>query len=499
MATEIPSSVQTSQTVEDLTKALRRMDLETEAKTALLALQLKAEQEKSRTLERMLQEKEDVQELQERVKTAEETEMRLRTELVKMTRRSVLITEDERLQARGKELETENFLLSQKVKSLEKQIKDVKSSAVISIQLALVREKETSLLDFSSKCELLTSENSSLQKSTEELKKLRDEAQKQMFEIQTNFEINEKNAKEAAKRANEEISELKEKTRKLISENREKDEEIIALQAKISEIRSYKGQIFDDVKELEANLSSLQDTIQTLRKQIGEKNKAIETLEYELNCLKQEGRDVAGLMENKRKNGEVISDLREKSRKLDEEMMTLSMNLVNSRQENQTLIAKIASMERDRATLLELNEELRSKLVEAEAELKYTDERVKQVRENTKEEMMSRIIALKQEKVELESKLDELQDTIDMQKKSFFEAPSLMDELKQLEDVGGYRRMSILPGSNPAQEKQIESLKLELVRNDIERKRVPTPDISSRNRIFTSRKRKFSLEINAKW
>jgi len=77
---------------------------------------------------------------------------------------------------------------------------------------------------------------------------------------------------------------------------------------------------------------------------------------------------------------------------------------------------------------------------------------------------MSRIISLKQDKVDLESRLEELQDTIDIQKRSFFDAPSLQDELRQLEDTGGYKpsRMSVFPATSGL-EKQIEQLKVELV------------------------------------
>lgn len=116
--------------IEELTRELRRLQLESDGKVATLTTQLRAEQEKSRALEEALHGKEDTAELQGRVKEAEETEKKLRTELVRMTRRSVLITEEDSVKARLRELETENFLLNQKVKGLEKQVKDVKASAV---------------------------------------------------------------------------------------------------------------------------------------------------------------------------------------------------------------------------------------------------------------------------------------------------------------------------------------------------------------------------------
>ncbi len=116
--------------IEELTRELRRLQLESEGKVAALTTQLRAEQEKSRALEEALQGKADTTELQDRVIEAEETEKKLRTELVRMTRRSVLITEEDSFKARQRELETENFLLNQKVKGLERQVKDVKASAV---------------------------------------------------------------------------------------------------------------------------------------------------------------------------------------------------------------------------------------------------------------------------------------------------------------------------------------------------------------------------------
>lgn len=130
MADIAAASVLEQAKIEELTRELRRIQLDSESKVAALTTQLRAEQEKSKALEATLQGKADTSELQGRVKEAEETEKKLRTELVRMTRKSLLITEEDPLKARLRELETENFLLSQKAKGLEKQVKDVKASAV---------------------------------------------------------------------------------------------------------------------------------------------------------------------------------------------------------------------------------------------------------------------------------------------------------------------------------------------------------------------------------
>ena len=130
MADSAAASVLEQAKIEELTRELRRFQLDSESKVATLMTQLRAEQEKSKALESALQSKADTTELQGRVKDAEETEQNLRTELVRMTRKSLLITEEDPVKARLRELETENFLLSQKAKGLEKQLKDVKASAV---------------------------------------------------------------------------------------------------------------------------------------------------------------------------------------------------------------------------------------------------------------------------------------------------------------------------------------------------------------------------------
>ena len=130
MADSAAASVLEQAKIEELTRELRRFQLDSESKVATLMTQLRAEQEKSKALESALQSKADTTELQGRVKDAEETEKKLRTELVRMTRKSLLITEEDPVKARLRELETENFLLSQKAKGLEKQLKDVKASAV---------------------------------------------------------------------------------------------------------------------------------------------------------------------------------------------------------------------------------------------------------------------------------------------------------------------------------------------------------------------------------
>jgi len=130
MADSAAASVLEQAKIEELTRELRRFQMDSESKVATLMTQLRAEQEKSKALESALQSKADTAELQGRVKDAEETEKKLRTELVRMTRKSLLITEEDPVKARLRELETENFLLSQKAKGLEKQLKDVKASAV---------------------------------------------------------------------------------------------------------------------------------------------------------------------------------------------------------------------------------------------------------------------------------------------------------------------------------------------------------------------------------
>ena len=74
---------------------------------------------------------------------------------------------------------------------------------------------------------------------------------------------------------------------------------------------------------------------------------------------------------------------------------------------------------------------------------------------------MTRIITLKQEKLDLAARLEELQDFIDIQKRSVLEAPSLMDELSQLEEVSSPKQLRLSPAIDS---KQLEGLKVDLVR-----------------------------------
>ena len=240
----------------------------------------------------------------------------------------------------------------------------------------------------------------------------------------------------------------------------EKDEELQSLHHKLSETRTSKGQIFEDVQMLEENLSQMQDTIQNLRKQLSDKTKEIETLEYELNCYRQQGKNMQELMENRRKNGEVISGLKEKEREMDGQLEILTDNLRNLKRENHELVQKIASFEREKQSLLDTNESLRSQIADLSAELKLSIDQTKRVKEDTKHEMMSRIVALKQEKLAVETRLRELQDFIDVQKRSILDAPSLMEELAQLEDVSS-------PKIQRNNEKQVESLTREIEEKDL--------------------------------
>ena len=261
-----------------------------------------------------------------------------------------------------------------------------------------------------------------------------------------------------------ETSELSDRISRLELRLTEKDDELHAMQRKVSEAKSYKGQIFDDVQMLEENLTQMQDTISTLRKQLAEKTKEIEALEYELNCSRQESKNFQELVDARRKNGEVISGLREKERKMDGELSTMVEGMRKIKQENHELVVRLNSIEKEKTGLTENCELLRSQLVGLTSELKLAQDKSKRIREDTQQEMMGRIIALKQEKLDLEAKFEELQDQIDIQKRSFYEIPSLMDELKQLDDMGGFRpsRMAQSP-LTPGFEKQVESLRIELV------------------------------------
>ena len=116
--------------LEELTQQLRHLQLNSESTISGLQMQLKAEKEKSLSLENALRGKDDSHQLIAKLREAEEIEKKLRTDLVKLTRHSMIVSDDDSFRSRAQELETENFLLTQKVKGLERQIRDVKAQAV---------------------------------------------------------------------------------------------------------------------------------------------------------------------------------------------------------------------------------------------------------------------------------------------------------------------------------------------------------------------------------
>lgn len=316
----------------------------------------------------------------------------------------------------------------------------------------MFREKETIIEDLQTKLATTAAENSSLQEDLQPKEKP-DRISSDSSNPYSSVPPGDKRFKDR--------SELSEKVAKLEQKLSEKDEELATMRRTVAEARSSKGQIFEDVQMLEENLADMQDTIQTLRRQLAEKSKEIESLEYELNCSRQESKNIQDLVETRRKNGEVISGLKEKEREMDGQLELLTGNLRSVKQENRDLALRLVSLEKEKQALTDTSDRFRLQVAELSAELKLALDKTKRVREDTQQEMMTRIITLKQEKLDLAARLEELQDFIDIQKRSVLEAPSLMDELSQLEEVSSPKPMRLSPAIDS---KQLEGLKVDLVR-----------------------------------
>ena len=346
-----------------------------------------------------------------------------------------------------------------------------------------MKEKETALSEERRKAEAAVMDVEDLkgllndsQKRRDDLKGMNEELTKQVttalearqsLEVEMNKRVEELELQKTAmgKQHAKEVTEWAEKCSRFELRLTEKDDDIETLQHKLTDARSYKGQIFDDVQMLEDNLKQMQETIQTLRKQLADKTKELEVVAYELNCTRQQHNSVGELVEMKRKNTELASTLSERERQLDHDLTTLSAALQKAKQDVHDSTVKLTSVEKEKMSLLDSNEQLRSQVAALIVDLKLCDEKARRAREETKQEMLSRILTLKQEKLEAEARLEELQEQMDLQKRSFFEAPSLMDELKMIDDMGGYKpsRLSLAPVAANL-ERQLEQLKVELVR-----------------------------------
>jgi len=316
----------------------------------------------------------------------------------------------------------------------------------------LGRGKELIIADLETKLAASVAESSTLQESLQA---------KEKSDRFSSDSSNQYSSAPAEDKRSKDNSELSEKLSKLELKLTEKDEELATMRRTVAEARSSKGQIFEDVQMLEENLADMQDTIQTLRRQLADKSKEIESLEYELNCSRQQSKSIQDLVETRRKNGEVISGLKEKEREMDGQLELLTDNLRSIKQENRDLALRLSSLEKEKQALTDTSDRFRSQNAELSAELKLALDKTKRVREDTQQEMMTRIITLKQEKLDLAARLEELQDFIDIQKRSVLEAPSLMDELSQLEEVSSPKQLRLSPAIDS---KQLEGLKVDLVR-----------------------------------
>lgn len=119
--------------IEELTQQIRHLQIDSAATISSLHTQLKAEREKSLTLENALKDRADTAFLSAKLQEAEEIEKKLRLEIVKLTRKAGVGSEEDTWKTRANELETENFLISHKLHALETQTNEAKAEFVSAI------------------------------------------------------------------------------------------------------------------------------------------------------------------------------------------------------------------------------------------------------------------------------------------------------------------------------------------------------------------------------
>lgn len=116
--------------MEELSQQLRHLQTTSAATISNLQSQLRAEKEKYATLENAVREKSETSLLTAKLSEAVESEKELRQEIDQLKRKAEAAGDMEDAQSRLNALETENFLLNQKLHQIEKQLKETRNEAV---------------------------------------------------------------------------------------------------------------------------------------------------------------------------------------------------------------------------------------------------------------------------------------------------------------------------------------------------------------------------------
>jgi chromosome segregation ATPase len=283
-------------------------------------------------------------------------------------------------------------------------------------------------------------------------------------------------------RATQDAAQAVEKSKRLKAELAENADELKFLTEKWTAERNKNSELVEDLHESEDKIQQLEEELRKLASGLKNRERTIEQLEDEIS-KEDEGELIAGerLRELQRSHSALTQQIREREcslRTVEHEKGSLVQQLTGLQRE----IKRLTAEKKDLQDLLD------SQGVELEQtldQLRLRDDRILKVKEELQREMAQRIMELKQQKLALEERLQEVEDSVDLRTCNDL---SFHDELSQLEDFkpigqtpkSGVRHFTFESAPRPVASPRYLSL------------------VSPRNFVDTKQQDKLRLEVSEK-
>lgn len=253
----------------------------------------------------------------------------------------------------------------------------------------------------------------------------------------------------------------------LEAEARERDQEIQTLATKIRAMREEKSDLVDEMQSLEEASKGLQCENQLLRQGLKNHQRTIDSLQTEVEqtsdmVLEQD------YLEVKKQLSNLVLRQVESEKRVATEKAELVGEISRLEGVNSEQFSRLKTLEKELKAIKEYNEFLTKSLEEWKDKATDLTDKMQKTREHLQKESTDRMIKLKQEKIQLEERINELMDQFGTDRRSstmLTGQPSLMDELQLLEAGPRSSRHSRISMSarQSTPDKNFEALRLELV------------------------------------
>ena len=251
----------------------------------------------------------------------------------------------------------------------------------------------------------------------------------------------------------------------LEAELHSKDREFQTILTKIRSMREEKSNLLEEMHSLEEMGKTLECENVMLKQGLKEREKTIDSLQNEVEQSENMVLETE-FLQVKTQLTEMMNRHGESEKKLNGEKNALLEEISRLEEINTEQNLRIKTLEKESKSLKEHNEFLELNVEEWKDKARDLTDKMQKTRENLQKESTDRMIKLKQEKIQLEERINELMEQLGTDRTSvtMLGQPSLMDELQLLESGPRSSRRSrvSLSGRQSSPDKNFEALRLEL-------------------------------------